>query len=338
MPLRRRPTITDVARAAGVSIKTVSRVVNNESTRPETAERVLEAVRRLGFRRNDMASNLRSGRRSASVGLIIEDLGNPFYSAIASAVEEVARRNDTLLITASSEEDSDRERQLVLELCKRRVDGVLAVPAGDDHRYLRAEIELGTPVVFVDRPPGGLDADTVLIDNAGGARAAVAHLLGRGHRSLGLLVDSLGIYTARERLTGALAALAEHGLPAPAGTVRDGLHHPAAAAAAVAALLDGDRPPTAFFCSNNRITVGAVQELWRRGDDAAVVGFDDFELSHLLPRPVTIVGYDVREIGRRSAELLFARIAGSRAKPARLVLPTTLVERGNLGPPGTLSR
>lgn len=330
-PVPRRPTITDVAREAGVSIKTVSRVANNEpKVRPETAERVLEVMGRLGFRRNDLARALRSGRRAASVGLVIEDLGNPFYSAVAAAVEEVARRNDTLLITASSEEDRDRERRLVLELCERRVDGLLVVPAGDDHSFLRPEIEMGIPVVFLDRPPGRLRADTVVIDNAGGARAGVAHLVEAGHRTIAVLADRPDIFTATERVAGARAALAAGGVPADRVLVRDGLHDPAAARATVAGLLDLPDPPTAFFCSNNRITVGAVEELWWRGADAALVGFDDFELSHLLPRPVSIVGYDIREIGRAGAELLFARIGGSRRPPQRVVVPTTLVHRGVL--------
>lgn len=325
----RRPTITDVAREAGVSIKTVSRVANNEpSVRAQTADRVLAAMRRLGFRRNDTARALRSGRTAASVGLIIEDIGNPFYSAIAGAVEEVARLNDTLLITASSEEDPDRERRLVLELCERRVDGLLVVPAGDDHGFLQPEMEMGIQAVFLDRPPSRLAADTVVIDNVGGARAGVGHLVAAGHRQIAVLADRPAIYTATERLAGARAALEAVGLTLDPALVRDGLHDPAAARAAVAELLTREDPPTAFFSSNNRITVGVVEELWAQGADADVVGFDDFELSHLLPRPVTVVRYDVREIGRAGATLLFGRIAGDSGPPQRVVIPTSLVPRG----------
>lgn len=325
----RRPTITDVARAAGVSIKTVSRVANNEpSVRAETADRVLVAMSRLGFRRNDTARALRSGRAAASVGLVIEDLSNPFYSAIAGAVEEIARRNDTLLITASSEEDGDQERRLVLQLCERRVDGLLVVPAGNDHGFLRPEMEMGMPAVFLDRPPGRLAADTVVIDNVTGARDGVAELVAAGHRRIAVLADRPAIYTATERLSGARSALVAGGVTLDPALVCDGLHDPAAARAAVATLLDQDDPPTAFFSSNNRITVGVVEELWSRSSDADVVGFDDFELSHLMPRPVTVVSYDVREIGRAGAELLFARIAGDLGPPQRVVVPTTLVQRG----------
>jgi LacI family transcriptional regulator len=325
----RRPTMNDVAQLAGVSIKTVSRVVNDvPSVDAGIAARVLQAVTDLGFRRNDMARKLRSGNSAATVGLIIEDLANPFYSTIAAAVEEVAAQHETLLITASSEEDIGRERRFLLDLCERRVDGLLVVPASVDHSYLKPEIQMGTPVVFIDRPPVGLPVDAVLIDNAGGARQGIEHLLHSGHERIGLLIDSLAIYTARKRLAGAEAALDNAGIPRAQSIVRHDLHTPEAAARAVAEMLADPRPPTAFFCANNRTTVGALTELHRQGSDAALVGFDDFELSHLMPRPLTIVAYDVAALGRVAAERVFRRIGGERMRPSTTVLPTHLVQSG----------
>jgi len=149
--------MADVARRAAVSIKTVSRVVNEEpGVRPETAALVDEAIERLGFHRNDVARALRRGQRSRTLGLVIEDVSNPFYSAITRGVEEVARRRGLLVITGSSDEEPDRERELIRTLCERRVDGLLIVPAGDDHRYLIPELELGMRAIFIDRPPGRL--------------------------------------------------------------------------------------------------------------------------------------------------------------------------------------
>ena len=325
----RRPTVIDVAHAAGVSVKTVSRVINNVPTvNPQIVERVLAAVAELGFRRNDMARNLRSGQKSVSVGLIIEDFANPFYSTITAAVQEVAARHDALLITASSEEDPDRERRFLLAMCDRRVDGLLVVPAGADHAYLRPEIEMGVPAVFIDRPPVGLHVDAVLLDNLGGARSGVSALVERGHERIALLVDSLSIHTMRDRLAGAEAALEAAGIPHEDALVRYDLHEPGATARAIRELLASPRPPTAFFCGNNRITVGAVQELWRHGSDAEMVAFDDFELSHLMPRPLTVISYDTRQIGKIAAELLFRRIGGERPRPSTTILPTQLVERG----------
>jgi LacI family transcriptional regulator len=326
----RRPTMVDVARHAGVSIKTVSRVINNEpNVQQQLVERVLASVAELGFRRNHLARTLRSGQSTATVGLIIEDLANPFYSTIAAVTAEVARQHDTLLITASSEEDPQREQQLLRDLCSRRVDGLLIVPAGYDHSFLRPEVEMGTPVVFLDRPAGGLLADTVLLDNRGGAQAGVRALLDRGHRRIGILLDSVGVYTMRERVGGAQDALATAGIAYDERLVAEGVHDPESAAAAAARMLDdAAAPPTAFFSLNNRITVGLLQELWRRKSHVEVVGFDDFELSHLMPKRFTVVAYDTRQLARTAADLLFQRIAGERSWPRTVTLPTQLVERG----------
>jgi LacI family transcriptional regulator len=321
--------MVDVAQRAGVSLKTVSRVVNNEpAVAQDLVDRVLSAIAELGFRRNDIARNLRSGRVNATIGLLIEEIANPFYATIASVVTETAKANDTLLITASSEEDPGRERELLLDLCQRRVDGLLVVPAGADHSFLRREVEMGMPVVFLDRPAGQLLADTVLLDNRGGAQAGVQRLLKEGHRRIGILHDSLSVYTMRERLAGAQDALAEAGMRYDEALVRDGMKTPDEAALTVGAMLDHRDPPTAFFASNNRITVGALQELWRRGNDADLVGFDDFELAHLMPRPFTVIAYDTRALARTGAELLFRRIRGDRSWPSTKVLPTRLVRRG----------
>ncbi|GAB4059048.1 LacI family DNA-binding transcriptional regulator [Catellatospora paridis] len=325
----RRPTMVDVARLAGVSLKTVSRVVNGEPhVQRAMADRVLAAVAELGFQRNHMASALRAGRASATIGLIIEELANPFYSTIAHVTAEMARDRDTLLLSASSEEDPVREEQLLRDLCSRRVDGLLVVPAGCDHSFLNSQVEMGIPVVFLDRPGTNIEADAVLLDNRGGARSGVRRLVADGHRRIGVLLDSVDVHTMRERLAGAQDALADAGIGYDGALVRGGVRDPATAAAAVADMLTQPNPPTAFLALNNRITVGAVQELWRRGSDAALVGFDDFELSHLMPRPLTVIGYDTRELARRAAQLLFARIDGDRSRPRTVVLPTELIERG----------
>ncbi|MEH1168728.1 LacI family DNA-binding transcriptional regulator [Micromonospora sp. CPCC 205539] len=326
--------MVDVARLAGVSLKTVSRVVNDEPVGQDLVGRVLAAIAELGFRRNDIARNLRSRQLNATVGLLIEEIANPFYATIASVAAEIAAAHGTMLITASSEEDPERERALLQDFTQRRVDGLLVVPAGPDHSFLRREVELGMPVVFLDRPPQGLLADVVLLDNQGGGRAGVGALLDQGHRRVGVLLGAPSVPTMRERMTGARAALADAGVEPDAALVRDHLTAPEDAGQAIAALLDLPNPPTAFFCGNNRLTVGALQELHRRGSDAALVGFDDFELAHLMPRPLTVVGYDTRELARVATNRLFRRIAGDDSPPSTTVLPTRLLNRG-LTPPRT---
>jgi LacI family transcriptional regulator len=209
----RRATMSDVARLAGVSIKTVSRVVNDEpGVHADTAERVLVAIARLGFRRNVGALNLRRGVSTGTIGLVLEDVANPFYSGLTRAAEEVARRFGRQVLTGSSDEDPARERELSLEFCARRVDGLIVVPAGRQHGHLVPEITSGTPVVFVDRPPGDVVVDTVLADNVAGGAAAAAHLAGHGHRRIGFLGDAPSIFTASERLRGYREGLTRAGL------------------------------------------------------------------------------------------------------------------------------
>ena len=327
---RARPTMTDVAVAAGVSLKTVSRVVNDErGVRPETAALIRDAIDRLGFRRNDMARALRSGQRTRTLGLVIEDVSNPFYSAITRGVEEVARRRGMLVIAGSSDEDPQRERELLHLLWERRVDGLLVVPTSDDHRYLLPELERGTRAVFIDRPPGKIDADVVLLDNTGGARAAVRHLLDHGHRRIATIGDEATIFTAIERLRGYREALEEAEVPIDPALIRLGAHDAGSAEVAVDDLLALRDPPTAIFTGNNRITVGALHALARGNRQVALVGFDDLELAELLSRPTTVVAYDAAEMGRQAAELLVRRLAGDATAPQRLVLPAKLIARGS---------
>lgn len=318
----------DVARKAGVSLKTVSRVVNGEAgVRAETAARVRGAVDALGYRANDIARNLRRGRPSATIGLVIEDVRNPFYSSLARAVEEVARREGYLVIIASSDEDPASEQVAVDALLSRRVGGLLIVPAGRNHAYLLHEIRLGTPVVFMDRPAPSITADEILFDNVGGARRAVQHLLARGHSRIGVVADPPTIYTIAERVAGYQAALEEAGIPIDEALLRVGAHDVRDAEAATRELLALPDPPTAIFATNNRATIGTLRVLQASGRRVALVGFDDFELADLVG--VTVVRNSPGEMGRRGAELLFTRLAGEERPPRRIILPTEIVARGS---------
>ncbi|MBB6437856.1 LacI family transcriptional regulator [Streptomyces candidus] len=326
-----RPTMKDVAARAGVGLKTVSRVVNAESgVTPDTERRVREAIDALGFRRNDSARVLRKGR-TASIGLVLEDLADPFYGPLNRAVEEVARAHGALLINGSSAEDPDREQELVLALCARRVDGLIVIPAGDDHRYLEPEMAAGVATVFVDRPAGRIEADVVRSDSFGGARAGVAHLIAHGHRRIGFIGDQPRIHTATERLRGYHAAMADAGLPVAEGWVALGSTAPERVRAAAEAMLEGtaDEAVTAVFTGNNRVTVTVVRVLAGREHPVALVGFDDFELADLLHPGVTVVAQDAATLGRTAADLLFSRLDGAGGAPVQVVLETRLVPRGS---------
>lgn len=317
--------MSDVARLAGVSIKTVSRVVNAEpGVHADTAERVVAAIERLGFRRNLGALNLRRGSSTGTIGLVLEDVANPFYSGLTRAAEEVARRFGRQVLTGSSDVDADRERELALEFCARRVDGLIIIPAGRQHGYLLPEIASGMPVVFVDRPPGNVDADTVLVDNVAGAATAVTHLAAHGHRRIAFLGDAPTIFTATERRAGFREGCAKAGIPFDERLVAMGPHTQETVARALRTF-----DATAVVTGNNRITVLALRALASSPARPALVGFDDFELADLLDPPVSVISLDPAELGRAAAELLFARLNGDREPPRRIVLPARLTARGS---------
>lgn len=327
---RARPTMMDVARAANVSLKTVSRVVNGEhSVSPTTTSSVQHAISELGYRRNEHARALRQHKAPRMLGLVIKDVSNPFYSAIARGIEEEIRDRSLLVVTGSSDEDAERERVLLELLCERRVGGLLVVPTGTDHSFLASEIALGTPVVFIDRPPANLTADTILLDNFGGARAAAEHLLAHGHERIALVGDLPSVFTTAERVRGFRSALEAAGPHLDEGLVRVGFHDSPGAEIATRELLALHKPPTAIFACNNRITYGVLRALAGLGRPPALVGFDDFELAPLLSPPVTVVAYDPVELGRQAARLICERLDGAAGPPRRIVVHTDVVARGS---------
>lgn len=334
LPMRgdSRPTMVDVASAAGVSLKTVSRVINDEPhVNAETQARVRAAIETLGYHRNAIAASLRSGSID-TIGLIVADLRNAFYTAVAAAVSAVAVSHGMQVIIASSESDPDAERALALDLCQRRVGGLIIMPAGTDQSYLQPEMDRGTQMVFLDRPGVGVSADAVLIDNRGGAYRAVTTLLDAGHRRIAVLGDHPHIHTMRERVGGAVDAHRDRGLTLEDDMVVSDLHSSDDARETILRLLSSPNPPTAVFCCNNRSTIGVLQATMPLHLTLAIAAFDDFELSDLLPTSLTVVDYDTEELGRSAARTLLGRLAGTTDGPASTVLiPTTLARRG-LGP------
>jgi LacI family transcriptional regulator len=323
----------DVAARAGVSLSTVSRVVGgSEIVQPELAARVRAAVEALGYRRDHLASTLRrADRQSASLGLVLEDVANPFFATLHRAVEEVARRRGVIAFAGSCDEDPERERELADAFATRGVDGLLIAPAGADQGYLARDREAGVALVFVDRPPAGIEGDAVLSDNRGGAAAAVAHLVAHGHERIAFLGDRPQIFTAAERLAGYRAASAAAGLPHAPELTRTGLADVESAAAATRALLEGPAPPTALFAAQNLVAVGALRALHGLGLQrrVALVGFDELLLADVVEPPLSVIAQDPAGIGREAAELLFARLEGDDAPPRRVVLPTKLLPRGS---------
>jgi LacI family transcriptional regulator len=328
----RRPTMKDVAALAGVSLSTVSRTVNGDvAVREDLAAKVRHAVELLGYQRDEAASALRrTGRVSSSVGIIVEDVANPFFSLVHRGVEDFSRERRFLTFAGSSDDDDQRERDLATAFVARRVDGLLIAPAGRDHRYLERERAAGVPLVFVDRPARWLEADAVVSDNAGGSAAAISHLAAAGHRRIAFLGDRPELFTTAERLTGYRTGLAAQGIEYDDALVRVGLDERAGYTAALE-LLDAPEPPTAIFSAQNFVSIGVLRALHERERRETVghVGFDDVALSDLLRPALTVIAQDPYELGRTAAGVLFERLDGDASPPRRVVLATRLVARGS---------
>ena len=327
-PIASRPTLRQVAALSGVSLKTASRALNGEPyVSAPTAQRVRAAAEQLGFRRNALARDLRAGARSPVVGLIISDLGNPFFSRVARGAERRLRAAGLQLVSASSEEDPELEQALIGEMLERRVSALLVVTSGDDHRFLDAERRHGLPVVFLDREPVDIVADCVVLDNRGGMRRAVEHLLERGHRRIALVGDLDRLATQRERAAAFEATMTAAGGDDWRRYVRADCHDAATAERAVNEVLAETPPPTALIASNNLITIGALRALRNRRTRPALVGFDDFDLADVVG--VTVVAHDPERMGTVGAEQILARLAGADGPSRRVLLPTELIDRGS---------
>ena len=330
---RRPATMKDVAALADVSIKTVSRVVNHEpGVSSELIDRVMKAVRLLGYHHNTTASNLRrADQRTETIGLLLDDVANPFSSALYRAIEDVARRHDTLVFAGSSDEDPAREEKMALTLASRRVDGLIVVPTSHSDSGLLHIQRLDRPMVFVDRPAVFHDADSVTVDNRAGACVAACHMASFGHRRIAFLGDLNSLWTATERYLGYIEGLATVGLQLDRTLVRQNLHSIDAAEQAVLELLAQNGAPTALFTGQNLITIGAIRALQSRGlqKQVALVGFDDFLLADLLDPQVSVIAQDPARLGQVAAELLFARLEGDHSPPQHIVLPAQLIARGS---------
>ncbi len=323
----------DVASLAGVSLKTVSRVVNVEPGVSEPVrERVLRAVGQLDYRHNLAASNLRrSGGRTGVIGALLQDVGNSFSSSLLRSIEDAGQAQGVVVLASSLDEQEERERRMVEDLVSRRVDALVLMPATDRQDYLVSEHRAGMPIVFVDRAPRGIDVDSVTVDNRGAAREAVAHLVQGGHRRIALLHDLSTIRTAVDRRAGYEDGLRAAGIRLDPDLVVGDIRGPGPAQAAVERVLDVRDPPTAVFATRNELAIGTARALRARGlrHRVAVVGFDDFPLADMLEPGLTVVRQNVKVIGAEVARLLFARLAGDAEAPEHVVVAHELVPRGS---------
>lgn len=323
----------EVAALAGVSLKTVSRVVNREAgVSPAVRERVERAAAKLDYRHNLAASNLRKAHgRTGTVAALVQDLSNSFSAGVLRGIEDRARERGLALLASSLDEDPEREQALVRGLVQRRVDGLIIVPSTTRQDYLASELRAGLPVIFLDRPPAGIDCDYVVVDNVLGGRLATDHLLDHGHHRIAFVGDIPHIYTADGRLKGFMAAYAARGLSPDPALVVMGRRTEEQARAAVLDLLDLADPPTAMFAARNTTAIGTARALAERGlrRRVAVVGFDDFAFADLVEPGLTVMRQDTRKIADKVADMLFDRMDGLDVPPRHVVFAPTLVARGS---------
>jgi LacI family transcriptional regulator len=331
-------TIHDVARAAGVSSATVSHVINNSRfVTPQTRQRVEAAIEQLRYRRDGIARSLRRARTS-TIGVIISDITNPFFSDLVRGIEDsiYGREGGYNIILCDTDEHSERERMYLDVLQEKRVEGLIIVPAGGNESYIEELVLGGFPVVFADRFLEGVDADAVLVDNQDGSERLTQHLISFGHRRIAVLRASLAAVSVEERVLGYQRALVSAGISFDPRLVYSGGSTIEEAHQAGLRLLDEPDRPNAVFCASNFMTLGMIQALADRGlrcpHDVAVVGFDDFPWAAAFSPRLTVLAQPAYALGQEAVDLLFGRIEHSRiGRPVRRVLQGKLLIRDSGG-------
>jgi LacI family transcriptional regulator len=341
-------TMADVARSAGVSVATVSHVLNGtRPVLPHTRQAVLDAVEELGYTTNTLARSLVTSR-TRSIGLAVSAISNPYFTEILQGVEASALEHGYSLLIADPHDDPEHERKVVQLLHERRVDGMIVAPSADPRGLLAYLRRHDVPAVFLDRlvdtaaTDGGPRFDQVCADNAEPTSGLVTHLAGLGHRRIGLVAGRPGLSTTSERITGYRSGLAFAGLPYDERLLVHGDSESAGAEQATAALLSFAVPPTALVTGNNAMTIGALRALRARGlsvpGDIALCCFDDFAWADLFSPRLTAIAQPSRDIGAQAVRVLLERLA-EPGRPARTVrLPSVFVHRTSCGCPDEPTR
>ena len=322
-------TISDVAARAGVSVATVSRTLNgNVTVAPGLAARVRAAAAELGYQPNGLARSLRK-RKTAVLALIISDVENPFFTAIARGVEDVAMAAGYSVVLCNSDENLDKERRYLDVAVEERVAGVVLSPTAAGTN-VDALLGRGTPVVAVDRPLPGVDQ--VLVNTRLAAAEATAHLIRGGYRHIGCVTGPAGVPTADDRLAGYRDALGGAGRDEDAHLVRRADYRAEGAGLAAAEMLRGG-PVDALLVANSTQAIGVLDALRtagaRLGTDVGVVAFDDSPWATLIDPPLTVVAQPAYELGAVAARLLLDRIGGATSEVVTRTLAAALIERGS---------
>lgn len=322
------PTLSQVARVAGVGCATVSRVINGgERVSPETMAHVLRVIDTLGYVPNQAARILK-GHRTKTVGLIVPSIADPFFSSCAEVIQATARANGSLLIVTATDNDSGIEVESLNALIRQRVDGLIIVPSNSQSAGLSDLLRRTTmPMVAIDRPIRNSGIPSVVADNAKGAQTATEHLIEHGYERIVCLTGESNLYTIRERMNGYRKAMEAANLnPVFDLSVKDYK----STETAVRNLLNGPKPPDAIFATKNQTTIHAFEALLKFNvampRRVALLGFDDFELASTVRPSISVIEQPVEEIGRRAAEILFSQLDDSREDGAAAAVRNQLVK------------
>jgi LacI family transcriptional regulator len=329
-------TISDVAKQAGVSPVTVSRVINNaRNVSPATRERVERAIEELGYVPNVAARSLRS-KRTRALALVVPDITNPFWTTVARGVEDAAQSHDYSVLLCNTDENPTKQLRYLDVVASQRVDGVIIAPCDSDVRNLAKLRNRSVPTVVIDRRVEGWDVDSVYGDSISGARALVQHLIELGHKQIAMISGPPKASTAEDRVAGYRIALAEAGIPLDPRLIRRGEFRSVSGERLTYQILDEGLRPTAIFAANNAIAIGVIDALEKRGlsipQDVAVVCFDDFHNASRFFPFLTVVVQPAYDMGMNAAQLLLSRLETQvNLQPRHVVLPTRLLIRYSCG-------
>lgn len=336
----KKPTLSEVAAAAGVGTTTVSRVINGgKRVNPRTLARVQRAIEALGYMPNQAARILK-GHPTRTIGLIIPSIADPFFASCAEAAQAVARANDSLLIVTTTQNDLPSELESINVLMSHRADGLIISPSNSESAELRnALAHAGVPVIAMDRPLSGSAIPSVVADNFVGAHAAARHLIEHGYKRIACMTGELNLYTIRERVNGYRRAMESAGLPI---ILETSITDYKSTEDAVKRMLAEQNPPDAFLTLKNSTTIyvfEVLQKLHRAIPYPALLGYDDFELAEVMRPSISVVQQPIAEIGRNAAELLFEELTPQNRNgrssepvcPKQIQLGTRLVRRRSCG-------
>lgn len=327
--------LNEVAEMAGVSIATVSRVMNKHpKVNADTRHRVQQAIKQLNYQPNRVAKRLRNRNASGNLlGVLIPDIQNPFYVEVLRGIEDVAYENQYALITCNFSQDESKEKMYLDILQSESIDGLIAAPTSEHDQKVTDLVKRGLPIVCVDRGLLGVDVDVVLVENRNGAFSAVDHLARSGYKRIAYISGLPQIPSSRQREEGYREALAVHHLPFVEELVKYGDSRHESGVRLCEELLNLPQPPDAIFTGNNLITLGALETIHKRGlqipRDIAIIGFDDMYWSISLNPPLTAVRQPAYEIGKRAAEQLILRINDPSRPTVSMVLKTQLMIRSS---------